>query len=403
MLFTVTATSGGIDAARVAVLDRASGTWKALVRSGSQAQYLPSGHLVYVAGGALWAVPFDLARLEVSGTARVVVPQVVVLPTETAEFDVARDGTLVYVASDAWTAKRTLVWVDRLGQEEAIPIEARPYAAARLSPDGARVAVEIEDHDRDIWVWDLARKTLTQVTTDPAADQSPVWMPDGRRLIFTSQRSGGLGSIFWQKSDGSGVAERLIDSLNVREVFSVLPDGRGAIFNEMGNVLQLSLDGDRQVRPLIETPQIEIGGVVSSDSRWLAYAAMDGGRTSHIFVSPYPDTGEGRIQVSTAGGAAPLWARSGRELFFLALDGTLMSVSVTPGGAWKATLPTRVIERPIFRTISPSLRTYDVSLDDQRFLMIKDAAGSDQSATPPHIVVVQNWFEDVKRLVPVGR
>jgi serine/threonine-protein kinase len=403
VLFTVMATSGGFDAARVAVLDLAAGTWKTLVRSGSQAQYLPTGHLVYVAGGALWAVPFDLARLEVIGTARVVVPQVVILPTGTADFDVAPDGTLVYVASNAWMTKRTLVWVDRRGQEEAIPIPARPYAAARLSPDGTQVAVEIEDQDRDIWVWHLARKTLTQVTTDPAADQSPVWMPDGRRLLFTSQRSGGLGSIFAQKSDGGGPADRLIDSSNVRSVSAVLADGSGALFNELGNIMQLSLNGDRQVRPLLQTPQPEQNGVVSPDGRWLAYAAsMDGGRTSHIFVSPYPDAGNFRTQVSTAAGYEPMWARSGRELFYLVPDGTLMSVSVTPGTAWKPTLPAKVIERPIFRTISPSLRTYDVSVDDQRFLMIKDAAGPDQSA-PPRIVVVQNWLEEVKRLVPVGR
>ena len=237
MLFTITATSGGIDAAQIAVLDRASGSWRTLVQRASQAQYLPTGHLVYVAGGALWAAPFDLARLEVTGTAQVVVPQVVVLLTGTAEFDVSRDGTLVYVASDAWTAKRTLVWVDRRGQEEAIPIDARPYAAARLSPDGTQVAVEIEDQDRDIWVWHLARKNLTRVTNDPAADEWPVWLPDGQRLLFTSQRSGGRGSIFWQKSDGSGAAERLIDSSNVSRVSAVLADGSGALFSEQGRIM----------------------------------------------------------------------------------------------------------------------------------------------------------------------
>jgi Tol biopolymer transport system component len=266
------------------------------------------------------------------------------------------------------------------------------------------VAVEIEDQDRDIWVWHLARKTLTNVTNDPAADHWPVWMPDGQRLLFTSQRGGGLGSIFWQKADGSGVADPLTDSSNVRRVSAVLDDGSGALFNEMGNIMQLSLDGDRQVRPLIQTPQLRQNGVVSPDRRWLAYeGSMDGGRTSHIFVSPFPNADDGRTQVSTAGGSEPMWARSGRELFYVAPDGTLMSVSVTPGPAWEAKPAAKVIERPIFRSISLSLRTYDVSPDDQRFLMIKDAAGSDQSATPPRIVVVQNWFEDVKRLVPAGR
>ena len=162
-LFTVTALTGGMEAAQVAVLDVKAGTWKSLIPNASQAQYVSSGHLVYVAGDALWAVAFDLSRLEPTGVARVVVPQVLMLPTGTAEFDVARDGTLVYVTGSGAASRRRLVWVDRSGRQEeihAMPI--RPYAAARLSPDGSRVAVQIDDGDNDIWVWDLARETLTR-------------------------------------------------------------------------------------------------------------------------------------------------------------------------------------------------------------------------------------------------
>ena len=142
VLFTITALTGGIDAAQVAVLDVASGTWKTLIRGASQAQYVPSGHLVYVAGGALWAVGFDLARLETIGAAAVVVPQVVTLPTGVAEFDIARDGTLAYVARGGTrAAPRTLVWVDRQGREEPIAAPPRPYAdAAALAGRHARGA-----------------------------------------------------------------------------------------------------------------------------------------------------------------------------------------------------------------------------------------------------------------------
>jgi eukaryotic-like serine/threonine-protein kinase len=133
VLFTVTSLNGGLAAAYVAVLDVASGTWKTLIRNASQARYLPSGHLVYFSGGALWAVAFDLPRLAVFGTPAVVVPQVVTLPTGVAEFDIARDGTLAYVARGG-AGLRTLVWVDQTGREEPIAAPPRAYSRVRVSP-----------------------------------------------------------------------------------------------------------------------------------------------------------------------------------------------------------------------------------------------------------------------------
>ena len=194
VLFTITARQGGIDASQVAVLDVAAGTWKTVIRGASQAQYVPSGHLVYVAAGALWAVAFELARMETTGTASRVVSQVVTLPTGTAEFDIARDGTLVYVAGGAAVSPRTLVWVDRQGHEQAIAAPARPYVAARLSPDGMRVALEREDQENDIWVCDLAR-----AHADARHDRSRVgsvagldarWAPPALQL--SSGRQAGL-------------------------------------------------------------------------------------------------------------------------------------------------------------------------------------------------------------------
>ena len=242
MLFTIAAMAGGIDASQVAVLDLAAGTWKTVIRGGSQAQYVPSGHLVYVAGGALWAIGFDLARLETTGTAVPVVSDVVTLPNGTAEFDVARDGTLVYAAGGAEAAPRTLVWVDRYGREEALAAPARAYVAASLSPDGTRVALEVEDQNHDVWVWDLPRQTLTRVTTDPGSDQSPVWTPDGRRLVFSSQVGGGLGSLFWQAADGTGSAERLTASSYVQRPSAVVADGTRVLFTEGADVMMLTLD-----------------------------------------------------------------------------------------------------------------------------------------------------------------
>jgi serine/threonine-protein kinase len=341
--------------------------------------------------------------METIGTASQVVSQVVILPTGTAEFDIARDGTLVYVAGGAQASPRTLVWVDRQGREQAIAAPARPYVAARLSPDGTRVALEIEDQENDIWVWDLARATLTRVTTDPGLDQSPVWMRDGRRLLFSSQVGGVLGSLFWQAADGTGAVERLTESLNPQRPSAVLPDGAGVLFIETADMMLLTLGKDQRVLPVVRTPQAEQNVEISPDGRWLAYDSNDSG-PSQIFVRPFPNATGGKTQVSTNGGSQPLWARNGRELFYIAPDGTLMSVSITSGATWSAGTPTRVVQKPYFSgTAVSSPRAYDVSPDNQRFLMLKQADSRDQPPAPATVVVVQNWLEELKRLVPLRR
>src|SRR5262245_4789521 len=400
VLFTITATTGGIDASQVAVLDLPTGTQKILMRGGSQAYYVPSGHLVYVAAGALRAVAFDLKRLEATGTAIPVLSQVATMPNGTAEFDIARDGTLVYVAGEAGARTRTLMWVDRQGREEEIQAPARPYSSPRLSPDGTRVALDIRDQENDVWVWDLASETLLRVTSDPGIDIGPVWMPNGRRLVFSSQAGGAesLVSLFWQAADGTGKAESLTGSRNAQRPSDVLADGTRVLFSENSgraatatDVMMLTLEKDRRVQPLVQSPAADRNGVISPDGRWLAYESNDSGQFQ-IFVLPFPDGNGGKTQVSTTGGTDPRWARNSQELFYLAPDGALMSVPVERGPTWRARMPIKLVAGPYRTEFS-----YDVSPDGKRFLMIKE--GSPDQA-PPRIEVVQNWFEELKRLVP---
>ena len=408
VLFTITATTGGIDASQVAVLDLRTSTKKILMRGGSQAHYLPSGHLVYVAAGSLRAVRFDLERLEVVGTAVPIVSKVMTLPTGAAEFDIARDGTLVYVAAGAEAAaQRTLVWVDRQGREQPIKAApARQYESPRLSPDGRRVAFEIRDQGNDIWVWDIDRETLTRVTSDPGLDQAPAWMPDGRRLVFSSQADGSVGSLFWQAADGSGVAERLTRSPNLQRLSAILADGKRILFHEPSattatDIRMLTLD-DRRVQPVLQTPQAELQGTASPDGHWLAYEANDSGQPQ-VFVRPFPNVNDAKVQVSTAGGSEPVWARNGQELFYLTPSGALMSAPVGRGITWSAGTPTKLFDGRYYGgTGLAGTRTYDVSLDSKRFLMIKPGGAAGQDSTPT-IVVVQNWFEELKRLVPATR
>jgi serine/threonine-protein kinase len=405
VLFTVTAQAGDLDAAQVAVLDVQTGTRKILVRGGSHAMYVPSGHLVYVAAGTLRAVAFDLAGVETRGTSVPVIPDAA-MSNFGVDAVVAGDGTLAYVSGGAAFRGRSLVWVDRQGRETPIPAPPRGYTFPRLSPDGTRVAVFLAEQETDIWVWDLGRTTLTRVTSDLGIDIHPVWTPDGRQLIFTSTRAGGVRNLFSQAADGIGVVGRLTDSPNAQNAGSVSPDGRRLIFTETApmtgdDVMQVELDGTRRVTPLVRSPFAERNGAVSPDGRWLAYEANDSGRFE-IYVRPFPEVNRGPWQVSTAGGARPFWTRSGLELMYSSPAGAVMRVGVERAPSWAATTPTLLVKAGYFAPPANFGRAHDISPDGQRFLMIKGGDGSNQTAAPASLIVVQHWTEELKRLVPTN-
>jgi serine/threonine-protein kinase len=405
VLFTITALTGGLDAAQVAVQDLQTGKRTVLVRGGTQAHYVRSGHLAYAAAGTLRAVAFDAARLESRGTPVPVEPDVVTTRFGGVAAVVAENGTLVYVPGSVAEVgtPRTLVWVDRQGHETPIPAPPRAYVFPRLSPDGTRLAVFAQDQESDIWLWDPGRKTLNQATFNPGFDSFPVWTRDGSRLIFTSDR-GGSRNLFSQAADNSGAVERLSDGPNLHSPVDVTPDGRRLIFTETSktgdDVMQMMLDGTRRVTPLVQTSSSERNGVVSPDGRWLAYEANDSGRFE-IYVQPFPDINSRHWRVSTTGGTRPLWARSGQELFYVSPTGALMRVGVERGPTWVSTTPTTAVKEGYFMSPTYILgRTYDIDVDGRRFLMIKEGGGAEQAATPRSLIVVLNWVEELKRLVP---
>jgi serine/threonine-protein kinase len=404
VLYTVMPTTGGLDAASVAVLDLRSGRSTILLRGGSDAKYLASGHLVYGAAGTLRAVGFDLTRLSVLGPATPVVPQVLTTPGGAVEAALARDGTLVYATGNAANGlASTLVWVDRQGRETPIGVPPGLYNYPRISPDGTRVAVNHRQENPHIWLWDLARATLTRVTSDPAAEVAAMWTPDGRRLVFASDRAGVL-NLYSQAPDATGAVERLTESSNSQRASAVSPDGTRVVFTQESpstgqDVLAVSLDGTHQVLPLVQTPFNERNGIVSPDGRWLAYEADDSG-AFEIYVRPFPDVNRERWPVSTSGGMQPLWARDGRELFYVALDGALMRVAVAGGSAWTAGAPMKVLEgRYIVSLAGSTSRHYDIAADGQRFLVVKQP-GNVATSVPPQLVIVQHFDEELKGLVP---
>jgi serine/threonine-protein kinase len=209
-------------------------------------------------------------------------------------------------------------------------------------------------------------------------------------------------NIFAQAADGLGDVTQLTKSPNVQHATSFSPDGTRLVFTENAlttgqDVMQLRLDGTHAATPLVQTPFNERNGEVSPDGRWLAYEADDSGRYN-IYVRPFPDVSSGYWQVSTDGGTRPLWARNSRELFHLSSTGGLIRIGVAPGPMWAPTAPTRLFEGPYGAGANQAGRTYDISPDGKRFLMIKPDV--DQTAVPASLVVVQNWREELKRLVP---
>ena len=386
--------------ARIDAVDLRTGARKTLIRGGAAARYVPTGHLVYAAGGMLHAVAFDDETVEVSGD-----PVQVASETGSYEFAVSSEGTLVYVWGSDRTTDRTLVWVDRRGGMESLDAPARPYVYPRLSPDGTRVAlvVRTSDADRDIWIWDLQRKVLESFTLDPADNPTVAWSPDGRRLAFGSSRVGGVANVYWQAADGSGAPERLLESAQVQLPMLFTRDGRLLLSadepGESRNILALSLDGTRRTERIVHGAATDLSADVSPDGRWIAYDSNESGQFE-IYVRPYPDADRGRWVISTGGGRQSVWSRDGRELFYRDFTGALMALPVTLSPTFVAGPVVKLIDGSGYAGggSAGSARTYEVSQDGRRFLMIKEGAGAGGPA--PSLVLVQNWDQELKRLVP---
>jgi eukaryotic-like serine/threonine-protein kinase len=409
ILYASMRTGGGTspgDNADLVVLDFGTGTQKMVLHGGTSPEYMPSGHLVYAVGGGLRAVHFDLGRLEAAGDPVPVLEHVSTGTFGSANFAVSQTGTLLYVSGNlqnSLSAPRSLVWVDRHGREEPIAVPPRAYTLPRLSPDGTRVALDIRDQDNDIWIFDLKRSTLERRTFDPSVDQYPVWTTDGRRILFGSIRSG-LAKVFAQDADGSRPVEQLSTGGESQFPTSMSPDGKHLIVREAAtagrfDIAMVTLGGNGVAEPLLHSAFSENNGEVSPDGRWLAYQSDESGR-DEIYVRPFPNVNDGQWQVSTAGGTRPLWARSGRELFFLDSANLLHAVSVTTSPAFSALSPVKVLSAAYFVAQPIAGRSYDVSPDGKRFLMIKDARPDTSATEFPAMVLVLNWLDELKGRLP---
>jgi serine/threonine-protein kinase len=400
IVFTITPLGTGDKA--VAVRDLKSGATKVLIHGATNPHYSRTGHLLYVWEGALRAVRFDTGTLAIHGTPVTVAENVPAKAAGAADAVVSGDGTLAYIAG-AERAERRLVWIDRDGARTVLPAPLRSYAIARISPDGARIALDVREQLVSIWIWEIARQTLTRLTDTPLFDGMPLWSHDGRRIIFASGRNG-TQQIFTQAADGSTPAQQLFADEKLAQPSSLTPDGSHLLYRSdargvpNSDIMMVPLQGTIAPSPVLTSPANELNAEVSPDGHFLAYQSNESG-TEEVWVRPFPNVQNGRWQISVKGGTKPAWAAGGRELYYVSPDDHLFRVDVTLQPAFQASAPKPAIETPIWARQGP--RTYDVSPDGRRLLII-EPLGNAQSTTTT-ITVVLGEGDELKRLLPPSR
>lgn len=388
------------DAARIDLWDLKTGTKKTVVDGGTAAAYLRSGHIVYAKAGKLLAVPFDVRRREVTGSPFVVQDGVMMSRnTGAAHYALSKRGDLAYVPGTAEGGRRRLVWVDRTGKPEPLPLPPASYLYPRISPDQKRLAVEIEGPNHDFYFYDFDRTVLSKVTTD-GLSHDPVWSPDGLRLAFRSWQAGGM-TMWWMQSDRSESPRRLDPAGTRQSPVSFSPDGKFLAFDQKNpetreDAWVLPLEGNATPRQIAQTKFGEGSMKFSPDGRWVAYSSDESGRPE-VYVQAFPGPGR-KEQVSTDGGTDPVWRRSGGELYYRN-DNKMMAVTLTTHPKLEVSAPKLLWEGDYSHGTGASCgmpgvssSNYDVSADGQRFLMVRD---DDASAYATQVVVVLNWAEHV--------
>jgi serine/threonine protein kinase/Tol biopolymer transport system component len=405
VLFSAFETQGGIDASNIVAQRLPSGPSKIVVRGAHYARYLRTGHLVYAQGATLFAVPFDLDRLEVSGQPVTAVQGVMGFRVSGASsFDVSDSGTLAYVPGQLTGSEVSLLWMPRNGTATPLRAAPRDWRDPQFSPDGKRLAFYVDDgRQLDIYTYEWARDFTTRLTFDPAVDSNPVWSPDGRTIVFSSSRGAKqLANLYWVSADGSGEPHRLTQSGDTQLATSWHPSGKYLAFEQQISrqqwdllILPMEVSGagwtaqtpQRVLSQIAQRP----GAVFSPDGRWLAYTSNESGR-AEVFVRAFPGSGTA-WQVSTSGGSVPTWSRRRNELFYLAPDSHLMVVSYgVEGNGFRTNLPQKWSEQRVKARIGP--RPFDLHPDGDRLVVSGDLASAPRV---DKVVLVPNFFDEVRR------
>jgi serine/threonine-protein kinase len=405
VLFTShTLSAGNFDQANIEVVQLKTGERKVVHRGGTSARYVPPGYLVYINQATLFAAPFDLGKLELTGSPAPAVQEVSWnIGSGAADFSFSDTGNLVYARGDSAVPEYPVMWVDREGKMAPLWAERGSYANPRLSPDGKRLSLTVlRNNNWDIWVYDIERGVSTRLTFEDSAETEQIWSADGQYLIFSSDANG-ADNLYRKRSDGSGELERVTEADQAQWASSWSSDGRFVSYMTSTTALDLwtlPLDGERKPELYLSTPFAEADGDFSPDGRWLAYDSNESGQTE-VYVRPFPPGG-GKWQVSDSGGAYPRWSRDGRELFYRTDDGIMVASVEGVGDTLRAGKP-RVALGGSFRGGSAGVALsgntfadYEVSPDGQRFIVFPSVEDSGQ-IDHPHVTLVTHWFDDLRR------
>ncbi|SPF39810.1 Serine/threonine protein kinase [Candidatus Sulfopaludibacter sp. SbA4] len=398
-------TVGNFDDANIAVVSLRTGDPKIVARGGYFGRYLPSGHLIYIHQGTLFAVPFDARRFETHGTPAPVLQDMAGSPaTGSGQLDFSRSGTLVYLSGGGAGDARAIAWMDAAGKKTPLFTQAGVVFTPRLSRDGKNLALTVTG---DVFIYDPQRGAMTRITL-AGSGRYPVWTPDGKHIVYGNLAAGG---IWWTRADGSRQPERLLETPSGAVPGAFSPDGRRLAFSQPGegtnlDIWILPLDTADPDRPkpgkpelFLRTPAVDNEPAFSPDGRWLAYTSAELGG-AQVYVRPYPaGAASGKWQISTAGGHFPIWSRTAKELFYEGYDGRIMVADyIAKGEIFSPGKPRRWSDTPIL--IAGSNPNLDLAPDGKRFVVFPtaDTAGADKASL--HVTFLVNFFGELKRRMP---
>jgi len=392
--FLYTARNSDVEKSAIYAGDLGSKEKRRILNANSNAVYAPPGFVVFLRERTLMAQPFDAGSAQTTGDPFPVAEKIDFITAYGGFFSVSQNGVLAYLSSSAGSNVQ-LNWFDRGGKPLGAVGAPGNLLSSSISPDGSTVAVARPDPQMatgDIWLHDLARGATSRFTFGPKFNGSPVWSPDGSRIVFGSTRDG-IFRLYLKPTGGAGKEELLPNLHGVPSDWS--RDGRFIIFSQndtkaRSGIWVLPLSGDRppvpgKPFPFMQTEFNEFEAKLSPDSKWVAYTSNESGQ-NEVYVQTFPSPG-GKAPISTGGGSRPVWRRDGRELFYIAADGKLMAVEVKTGSKFEAGAP-----KPLFDT-RPGGRQFDISPDGRRFLLAN--VSEDAGHTPMTVVV--NWTSQVKR------
>jgi len=374
------------DEAAIAVFDQKAGKSKILIRGGTFARYVPTGYIVYARGSFLYAAPFDLDKLEITGPQKQLFRGGWMSPySGDANYAFTSEGTLVYVPRgvESYSVGKVM-YIDMQGNLSSLIDSTNSYFSGSISPDGEKVALHVQEANDDVWLYHSGRKSMTRITFGGGNNGFPMWSADGKYLYYAAEK-GQSPNIFRKPWDGAGSEERLTTNAHFQIPKSASPDGKMLAFVQDGDIWMLSLDKSLTVTPFIHSPAEEVAAAFSPNGHYLAYETNESGRFE-VVVVPYPSR-SGKWQISSGGGSNPIWSPSGQEIYYTQ-GSTIYSVSIHPGEGFDYSAPRKVLDLP-----RDGAALNGISPDGKKFIIItfpfKDLGTSE-------FTLVTDWFEQLK-------